>query len=183
MRKTSRCTPVITCEHGFPLTNERLLFERLAMEIMQAGLSWTIVLKKRRALNKAFDRFSVTKVAAIKRSIKRLLADSSIIRNRRKIEAITENANGFCRIRRTHKALRAGWRRITREARPNGSSSSATFVFMGEEIVNEFPEVGINCFPVRTERITQFISKFKVMRFGKENLKPGRLAGRWWRLP
>jgi len=135
-------------EHGFPVTSERVLFERLAMEIMQAGLSWTIVLKKRKALNKAFDRFSVMKVAAYKeRDIKRLLSDAGIIRNRRKIEAIIENANRLLQIRRTHKNFarwlaahhprsKAAWVKLFR----------ATFVFMGEEIVNEFL-MGINLLP------------------------------------
>ena len=48
-------------EYGFPITDERALFERLCLEIMQAGLSWEIVLKKRAALNAAFDGFSVSK--------------------------------------------------------------------------------------------------------------------------
>ncbi len=157
-------------EHGFPLTNERLLFERLAMEIMQAGLSWTIVLKKRRALNKAFDRFSVTKVAAYKeRDIKRLLADSSIIRNRRKIEAITENANRLLQIRRTHKNL-AGW---LAAHHPRSKAEwvklfRATFVFMGEEIVNEFL-MGINLLPGAHRKDCPIYKQIqKVMRFGKE---------------
>ncbi|HVY13525.1 MAG TPA: DNA-3-methyladenine glycosylase I, partial [Alphaproteobacteria bacterium] len=50
-------------EYGFPLEEERALFERMALEIFQAGLSWEIVLKKRKATAKAFHRFSVNKVA------------------------------------------------------------------------------------------------------------------------
>src|ERR1700761_2863833 len=80
-------------EYGFPTTDERVLFERLALEIMQAGLSWEIVLKKRKGMNKAFHRFSVDKVAKYKASdIRRLLKDENIIRNRLKIKAIIENA-------------------------------------------------------------------------------------------
>lgn len=72
-------------EYGFPVADERVLFERLALEIMQAGLSWEIVLKKRQALNKAFDGFAVAKVAAYgEAEIARLLADNGIIRNRLK---------------------------------------------------------------------------------------------------
>ena len=75
------------------VANERVLFERLALEIMQAGLSWEIVLKKRKALNQAFHRFLVNKVAAYgAHDVKRLLADAGIIRNRLKIKAIIENA-------------------------------------------------------------------------------------------
>src|SRR5580704_15531568 len=80
-------------EYGFPVTDERVLFERMSLEIMQAGLSWEIVLKKRKAMNKAFHRFSVDKVAKYDaRDIKRLLGDAGIIRNRLKIESIIDNA-------------------------------------------------------------------------------------------
>jgi DNA-3-methyladenine glycosylase I len=135
-------------EYGFPTTNERVLFERLALEIMQAGLSWDIVMKKRKALNKAFERFVPAKVAAYgARDIERLLKDASIIRNRRKIEAIIENARRIMALRRTHRGFagwlaahhprsKAAWVKLFRE----------TFLFMGEEIVNEFL-MGIGILP------------------------------------
>jgi DNA-3-methyladenine glycosylase I len=127
-------------EHGFPSTSERVLFERLALEIMQAGLSWDIVLKKREALNAAFARFAPSKVAAYgARDVARLLKDASIIRNRRKIEAIIENARRIVALRRTHGGFakwlaaqhprpRSAWVKLFRQQ----------FVFMGPEIVNEF---------------------------------------------
>src|ERR1700677_4587548 len=87
-------------EYGFPQTDERVLFERLALEIMQAGLSWEIVLKKRKGMNRAFDRFAVKKVANYTaRDVKRLLADEGIIRNRLKINAIIENARRVIELR------------------------------------------------------------------------------------
>jgi DNA-3-methyladenine glycosylase I len=96
-------------EYGFPITNERALFERLALEIMQAGLSWEIVLKKRRALNQAFDRFAVSKVAAYdSRDITRLLANKNIIRNRLKIKAIIVNAQRVVALRKSHRSF-ARW--------------------------------------------------------------------------
>ena len=55
--------PYHDTEYGFHSADERVLFERLALEIMQAGLSWLIVLKKRRGMNAAFDDFQVDKVA------------------------------------------------------------------------------------------------------------------------
>jgi len=127
-------------EYGFPTSNERVLFERLALEIMQAGLSWDIVMKKRKALNAAFDRFAAARVAAYgAREVKRLLADEGIIRNRRKIEAIIENARRIVDMRKTHGGFakwlaaqdacsKAAWVRIFKKQ----------FVFMGPEIVNEF---------------------------------------------
>lgn len=127
-------------EYGFVTTDERVLFERLALEIMQAGLSWEIVLKKRKAMNKAFHRFNVNKVAAYKApDIKRLLKDEGIIRNRLKIEAIVENAKRVQALRKSHKSFarwieahhplsKEQWVKIFRQR----------FKFMGGEIVGEF---------------------------------------------
>ena len=127
-------------EYGFPATDERVLFERLALEIMQAGLSWEIVLKKRKAMNRAFNRFNVNKVARYKaRDIARLLKDEGIIRNRLKIEAIIENANRIQALRKSHKNFAAWieaqhplskdqWIKLFRQQ----------FKFMGGEIVGEF---------------------------------------------
>ena len=55
--------PYHDTEYGFPTTDETILFERLAMEIMQAGLSWVLILKKRQGLNTAFANFDVDTVA------------------------------------------------------------------------------------------------------------------------
>ncbi len=132
--------PYHDTEYGFPSRSERVLFERLALEIMQAGLSWEIVLKKRKALNRAFAGFIPAKVAAYgERDVQRLLADSGIIRNRRKIEAIIENARIVLMIRKEaggfakwldahHPQSKAEWVRLFRK----------TFRFMGGEIVGEF---------------------------------------------
>ncbi len=127
-------------EYGFPTTNERVLFERLALEIMQAGLSWDIVMKKRKALNAAFDKFAVDKVAAYTtRDVARLMKDEGIIRNRRKIEAIIENARRLQQLRKTHKGF-ASWL-AAHHPQPKKAWDKLfkqTFVFTGPEIVNEF---------------------------------------------
>lgn len=132
--------PYHDTEYGFPSRDERVLFERLALEIMQAGLSWEIVLKKRAALNKAFNGFKVAKVAAYgEADIQRLLADPSIIRNRRKIEAIVANAAVILEIRKDyggfapwldahHPQPKAAWVKLFKQ----------TFRFTGGEIVGEF---------------------------------------------
>jgi len=96
-------------EYGFSVRAEKALFERLSMEIMQAGLSWETVLKKRKALNKAFDCFDVSKIAAYGiQDVARLMADESIIRNRRKIEAVIDNAKTVLALRQTHGSF-AKW--------------------------------------------------------------------------
>jgi len=127
-------------EYGFPSRDERVLFERLALEIMQAGLSWEIVLKKRAALNKAFNRFTVAKVAAYgEAEVERLLADSGIIRNRRKIEAIIANAAILLAIRKSHGGF-AKWL-DSHHPRPKEAWVKlfrTTFKFTGGEIVGEF---------------------------------------------
>ena len=81
-------------EYGFPTGEESVLFERLMLEINQAGLSWATILKKRASFRAAYADFSVDRVAAFgPAEIDRLLADPGIIRNRLKIEAATANAS------------------------------------------------------------------------------------------
>jgi DNA-3-methyladenine glycosylase I len=127
-------------EYGFPTIDERVLFERLALEIMQAGLSWEIVLKKRQALNRAFNRFQVAKVAVYNaRDIERLLSDAGIIRNRLKILAIINNAQKIIEIRKTHRSF-AAWLAANHPlAKPEWIKLfKKTFKFTGGEIVGEF---------------------------------------------
>lgn len=86
-------------EWGVPLHDDRLLFEFLVLDGMQAGLSWAIILKKRDNFRRAFDdfdpslvaRYDDTKVAA-------LLADPGIVRNRLKVAATIQNARAFLQI-------------------------------------------------------------------------------------
>ncbi len=127
-------------EYGFPAADERVLFERLCLEIFQAGLNWKLVLQKRTALNAAFDGFDVDAVAAYGDAEReRLLADKGIIRNRRKIDAVIDNAARVQALRASHGGFRAwldahhpralkAWVKLFR----------ATFRFTGPELVNEF---------------------------------------------
>jgi len=127
-------------EYGFPVTNERVLFERLSLEIMQAGLSWEIVLQKRKALNKAFDGFRVDKIAAYQpKEVNRLLEDKTIIRNRLKIQAIIANAKVVLSMRQSH----GGFAKWLAAHHPRGKSEwvklfRKTFKFTGSEIAGEF---------------------------------------------
>lgn len=133
--------PYHDTEYGFPTHETRVIFERMAMEIMQAGLSWEIVLKKRKALNKAFHRFDVKKVAAMTgEDVDRLTQNPDIIRNRLKIESIIENARRILQIKAQegqtladwldshHPLSKEDWVRLLRR----------TFRFMGPEIVGEW---------------------------------------------
>jgi DNA-3-methyladenine glycosylase I len=82
-----------------PAHDDRKHFEFLVLEAAQAGLSWTIVLKKRENYRRAFDGFDPEKVARFTaRRIEKLTLDSGIIRNRMKIEAAVHNAGAFLKI-------------------------------------------------------------------------------------
>src|ERR1700745_1472643 len=83
-------------EWGVPVHDDRKHFEFLVLEAAQAGLSWTIVLKKREGYRRAFVGFDPEKVARFTaRRIDELALDSGIIRNRMKIEAAVRNARAF----------------------------------------------------------------------------------------
>ena len=127
-------------EYGFPVTDETALFERLCLEIMQAGLSWEIVLKKRPALNWAFDGFSVATVAAYGAGdVERLLANPAIIRNRLKIQAIIANAGVILELRESHKGFAPWLATHHPRSKPEWVKLfKKTFKFTGGEITGEF---------------------------------------------
>jgi DNA-3-methyladenine glycosylase I len=80
-------------EWGFPVADDRRLFEKLSLEGFQAGLSWLTILRRREAFRRAFAGFDPRQVARLQSGdIERLLADASIIRHRGKIEAVINNA-------------------------------------------------------------------------------------------
>ena len=86
-------------EWGVPLHDERMLFEFLVLEGMQAGLSWSTILNKRQNFRAAFHDFDPHRVARYTaRDVKRLLNDPGIIRNRLKIEAAITNARRFLEV-------------------------------------------------------------------------------------
>ncbi|MFC4012248.1 DNA-3-methyladenine glycosylase I [Nonomuraea purpurea] len=80
-------------EWGRPLRGDDEVFERVALEAFQSGLSWLTILRKRENFRAAFDGFSIAKVAAYtEHDVERLLDDTGIVRNRAKIEAAIGNA-------------------------------------------------------------------------------------------
>jgi DNA-3-methyladenine glycosylase I len=127
-------------EYGFPLDDDAALFERLMLEINQAGLSWLTILKKRQAFRQAYGGFVPEVVAAYgARDRQRLLADAGIIRNRLKIDAAIANAGKILELRRSHGTF-AGWL-AAHHPRPKDDWVKLfrkTFRFTGGEIVNEF---------------------------------------------
>ncbi|GAA1226736.1 hypothetical protein GCM10009665_16590 [Kitasatospora nipponensis] len=80
-------------EWGFPVADERRLFEKLSLEGFQSGLSWRTILAKRQNFRAAFAGFDITQVARYgEREVERLLQDAGIVRHRGKIEAVINNA-------------------------------------------------------------------------------------------
>src|SRR3954468_12546647 len=90
-------------EWGVPVDDDIELFERLALESFQAGLSWSTILRKRDAFRIAFRGFHPDVVAAFDHSDReRLMADASIVRNRAKIDVTIRNAAAFIQASREH---------------------------------------------------------------------------------
>ena len=87
-------------EWGVPLHDDRRLFEMLILEGAQAGLSWITILRKRENYRNAFDRFDAAQIAQYdRRTIRRLLSNEGIVRNRLKIGATIQNAKAFLDVR------------------------------------------------------------------------------------
>jgi DNA-3-methyladenine glycosylase I len=126
--------------YGFPIDSDDELFERLVLEINQAGLSWDTILKKQVNFKQAYKNFNIKKVAAFKeKDFERLMNDAGIIRNRLKINAAIENAKAILAIQKEfgsfkkwidyhHPKAKDEWVNIFKK----------TFKFTGGEIVNEF---------------------------------------------
>ena len=87
-------------EWGIPLHDDQMQFEFLMMEAMQCGLSWKLMLQKREIFRKCFDNFDYEKVARYDKSdIDRIMSTNGMIKSRRKIEAVINNAKYFQKIR------------------------------------------------------------------------------------
>lgn len=127
-------------EYGFPIHDDNELFARLVLEINQAGLSWTTILKKKDNFFKAFDDFNIQKVARYSdKKVEKLLQDAGIIRNRLKIDAAIENAKRILQLQKEHGSFKnwldahhplskEEWVKLFKK----------TFRFTGGEIVGEF---------------------------------------------
>ena len=109
-----------------PVHDDRKHFEFLVLEAAQAGLSWSIVLKKREGYRRAFSHFDPQKVARYtSKRIEKLRADPSIIRNRMKIEAAVRNARPFLAIQDEFGSFDAyAWRFV--DGRPRLNHVKAT---------------------------------------------------------
>jgi DNA-3-methyladenine glycosylase I len=127
-------------EYGFPIRDDDRLFERLVLEINQAGLSWLTILRKREGFLAAFDGFAIARVARYDaRRRQRLLENPSIIRNRLKVDAAIENARRIRALQKEHGSF-AAWldAHHPREKAEWVKLFKKTFLFTGGEITGEF---------------------------------------------
>ena len=127
-------------EWGVPEYDPRALWEKLALDGFQAGLSWITILRKRDAFRAAFDNFDPDKVALygeIDRA--RLMADAGIIRNRLKVDAAIANAQRILELRKSHGGFHA-WLKVHHPLTKEEwvKLFKKTFRFTGGEIVGEF---------------------------------------------
>jgi DNA-3-methyladenine glycosylase I len=130
-RRINRCTwvgsdnPLMLEYHdrewGVPVHDDRKHFEFLVLEAAQAGLSWSIVLRKRDGYRRAFSEFDPQKVARYtEKRVQKLAANPGIIRNRLKIEATVRNARGFLAIQEEFGSFNAYcWRFVDGKPRLN----------------------------------------------------------------
>lgn len=126
--------------YGFPIANDDELFERLVLEINQAGLSWDTILKKQENFQKAYDNFNVKKVAKYgQKERARLLGDAGIIRNRLKVDAAIHNAQVIVGLQKEHGSFKK-WIDMNHPKTKEEwvKLFKKTFKFTGGEIVNEF---------------------------------------------
>lgn len=151
-KPTSYCEAVTTMDtdnlhriyhdhfYGFPIDNDNELFERLILEINQAGLSWSTILSKQQNFKKAYRNFDIKKVASFKeKDFERLMNDAGIIRNRLKINAAIENAKTILQIQKEF----GSFKKWLDHHHPKTKEEwvilfKTTFRFTGGEIVNEF---------------------------------------------
>lgn len=126
--------------YGFPIADDNELFGRLILEINQAGLSWTTILKKEANFRKAYHQFNIRKIAAYGEADRqRLLNDAGIIRNRLKVDAAIYNAGVVRQMQQQHGSFRQ-WIELHHPLPKEEwvKLFKKHFRFTGGEIVNEF---------------------------------------------
>lgn len=126
-------------EWGFPVADDRRLFEKVSLEAFQSGLSWRTILAKRPAFREVFEGFDYTEVAGFgDEDVERLLTDARIIRHRGKIEAVINNARRARELVEETGSLAAyfwGWELPAGEvATPATLSTSPSSIAMAKDL-------------------------------------------------
>ncbi|MBS0404926.1 MAG: DNA-3-methyladenine glycosylase I [Proteobacteria bacterium] len=126
-------------EWGFPVTDDRRLFEKLCLEGFQAGLSWRTILEKRENFRRAFAGFDIDTLAGWGApEVDRLLLDAGIVRHRGKIESVLNNARRTQELIRAEGSLAAWiWRHepaVPEQAAHQGVTTSPTSVQLSKQL-------------------------------------------------
>jgi DNA-3-methyladenine glycosylase I len=127
-------------EWGFPVSDDRRLFEKLCLEGFQSGLSWRTILAKRENFRAAFHGFDFERVARMgPRDVERLLKDAGIVRHRGKIEAVINNAKRLKELVKREGSLAAYiWRHEPDPkslGKPQGASTSAESIALSKDLL------------------------------------------------
>ena len=127
-------------QYGFPIDSDDELFGRLILEINQAGLSWTTILKKEANFRQAYSGYSIAAIAAYGEADRqRLLNDAGIIRNRLKVDAAIYNAGMVLQLQQSHGSFKQWIEAHLPLAKEEWVKLfKKHFRFTGGEIVNEF---------------------------------------------
>jgi DNA-3-methyladenine glycosylase I len=131
-------------EWGRPVTDERGLYEKLCLECLQSGLSWALILRKRDGIRDAFAGFAPDAVAAFgAKEIEGLLEDTRVIRNRRKLEAIVQNAQATVAMRDRTPLPELVWSFRRRSHRvPRGYTDMASLTEESKQLAKELKRQG-----------------------------------------
>jgi DNA-3-methyladenine glycosylase I len=131
-------------EWGRPVTDERGLYEKLCLECLQSGLSWALILRKREEIRAALAGFDPDAVAAFgRKDLERLLKDPRVIRNRRKLEAIVQNAQATVAMRDNTPLPELVWSFRPRRTRaPRGYADVASTTEESKQLAKELKRSG-----------------------------------------
>jgi DNA-3-methyladenine glycosylase I len=131
-------------EWGRPVRDERGLYEKLCLECLQSGLSWALILRKRDGIRDAFADFSPDAVAAFgRKQIEGLLKDTRVIRNRRKLEAIVQNAQATVAMRDQKPLAELVWSFLPpRRPAPRSYADMASLTDESKQLAKELKRQG-----------------------------------------
>lgn len=174
-------------EWGFPVADDRRLFEKLSLEGFQSGLSWRTILAKRENFRAAFHDFDFDRIARFtRRDVERLLEDEGIVRHRGKIEAVINNAQRAQELVKQEGSLAAFiWRfepQPGRLAKPQTASTSAEAIALSKDLKKQgWKFVGpttvyafMQAMGLVNDHVDGCVIRAKVERARKDFKRPGR---------
>jgi DNA-3-methyladenine glycosylase I len=130
-------------EWGFPVADDRRLFEKICLEGFQSGLSWRTILAKRENFRRAFHDFDFQRVARYtERDVARLLADAGIVRHRGKIEAVINNARQARALVKSAGSLAAFFWRYEPDVKSLGKPQTASTSVASRQLSRDLKKLG-----------------------------------------